>query len=285
MILRLDPTVPLVWRDPTTLQLGVDPPAAVVPDVTPGLERLVAVLAAGVSDTGYPMLASTFGVSPQQATQLREAVGPVLQPEPADSVDDRPQGRVAVLGDTPLARAIARLLDELGLRTSDLEQLELVVLVGDRVIAPSEHRGWLQRDIAHLAVVASDAAITVGHVVEPGMTACLHCVDLHRRDADPAWPAIAAQLATLAPPAAHPLRTASAVVHAVRVIRERLQTGAAATARERRIAADGAEVTEQVVLPHPECRCAALPESDWAHAGATSAPRPTTTATASGVHE
>jgi hypothetical protein len=284
VILRLDPTVPLVWRDPTTLQLGVDPPAAVVPDVTPGVERLVAVLAAGVSDSGYPMLADTFGVSPQQAAQLREAVGPVLQAESAETVDGRPQGRVAVLGDTPLARAIARLLDELGLRTSEREHVELVVLVGDRVIAPSEHRGWLQRDIAHLAVVASDAAITVGHVVEPGVTACLHCVDLHRRDADPAWPAIAAQLATLAPPAAHPLRTASAVVHSVRVISERLQNGAAETARERRIAGDGAEVTERVVLPHPECRCAAPLESDWAREAATAAPHPTTTATTSDAH-
>ncbi len=32
----------------------------------------------------------------------------------------------------------------------------------------------------------------------PGVTACLRCVDAHRRDRDPAWPSVAAQLS--APP-------------------------------------------------------------------------------------
>jgi len=32
--------------------------------------------------------------------------------------------------------------------------------------------------------------------VLPGVTACLRCLDLHRTDRDPAWPVIAAQLAS-----------------------------------------------------------------------------------------
>jgi len=31
MGIRIDPTLEFVWRDPTTVQLGVDPPRAVVP--------------------------------------------------------------------------------------------------------------------------------------------------------------------------------------------------------------------------------------------------------------
>lgn len=278
MLLHLDPAVPLVWRDPTTLQLGVDPVAAVIPDVSSGLERLVAVLAAGVSDTGYSMLAATFGVSARDAQRLRDAVTASLLQE---AVEPTPL-RAAVLGDSPLAHGVARLLDELGLRTGDLESPDLVVLVADRVIPPSDHRGWLQRDIPHLPVVASDAAITVGHVVEPGATACLHCIDLHRRDADPAWPAIAAQLTMLAPPAGDPLRTASAAVHTARIVARRLRHGPAAS-RELRIAGDGGEVTERDVLPHPECRCATPQENDWAPAGVPAAPPPTTTATTSAV--
>lgn len=281
MVLRLDPTVPLVWRDPTTLQLGIDPVVAVIPDVTPGLERLVAVLASGVSETGYPMMAGTFGVTPFDAARLRDAVEPCLLAEAAQPAS---AGCVAVLGDTQLAYGIARLLDELGVRTADLERPDLVMLVGDRVIPPADHRGWLQRDIPHLAVVSSDAAITVGHIVEPGATACLHCVDLHRRDADPSWPAIATQLATLPAPQAHPLRTASAVEHAARAAVNRLRDGPATSPRELRIAADGGEITERRVRPHPECRCATPQESDWAPADAPASPHPTTTATASAGH-
>jgi bacteriocin biosynthesis cyclodehydratase domain-containing protein len=43
-----------------------------------------------------------------------------------------------------------------------------------------------------------DATAWIGPLVLPGRTACLRCVDAHRRDRDPAWPAVAAQLA--APP-------------------------------------------------------------------------------------
>ena len=51
------------------------------------------------------------------------------------------------------------------------------------------------RDVPHLAVVFDDDGARVGPLVEPGAGPCLRCLDLGRRDADPAWPAIAAQLA------------------------------------------------------------------------------------------
>ena len=35
-----------------------------------------------------------------------------------------------------------------------------------------------------------------GPLVIPGRTSCLRCADLHRTDRDPAWPALAVQLAT-----------------------------------------------------------------------------------------
>src|SRR5690606_37673702 len=55
MVLRLDPAIPLVWRDPHTLQFGVDPAVTVLRDVAPAVEHLIAVLAAGVSRSGYRM--------------------------------------------------------------------------------------------------------------------------------------------------------------------------------------------------------------------------------------
>jgi len=49
MLLQLDPHLPVVWRDPTTVQLGVDVVAAVLTEVDAADERLLSVLARGVA--------------------------------------------------------------------------------------------------------------------------------------------------------------------------------------------------------------------------------------------
>jgi bacteriocin biosynthesis cyclodehydratase domain-containing protein len=41
-----------------------------------------------------------------------------------------------------------------------------------------------------------DGVVLVGPLVRPGGSPCWHCLELHRNDRDPAWPVIAAQLAT-----------------------------------------------------------------------------------------
>ena len=51
-----------------------------------------------------------------------------------------------------------------------------------------------------VATVREDIGI-VGPLVVPGRTGCLRCGDLHRRDADPRWPRLAAQLTAGEPPA------------------------------------------------------------------------------------
>jgi bacteriocin biosynthesis cyclodehydratase domain-containing protein len=281
MTLRLDPAIPLVWRDPQTLQFGVDPVVTVLPEVTPALERLVAALAAGVTTSGLRMLAGTQRVGEAQRERLLTTLEPCLLPEPRS--EPAADHRAIVLGDTPLAAALARLLDELGLRTTEPQQAALAVLVADRVVLPADHRVWLQRDVPHLPVITGEASITIGPLVTPGSSACLHCAALHRRDADPAWPAIAAQLATHPAPAPHPLRTASAVAHAARLVAQALRHEPC-SGRELRIAGDGEHVTERAVAPHPECRCAAPPGSDWAPADVPADPRPPSAARASAEH-
>jgi hypothetical protein len=53
----------------------------------------------------------------------------------------------------------------------------------------------LQRGgVPHLVATVRGQTGVVGPLVVPGATACLRCADLHRRDADPRWPALAAQL-------------------------------------------------------------------------------------------
>lgn len=48
---------------------------------------------------------------------------------------------------------------------------------------------------AQLLAEVRDTVGSVGPLVLPGSSACLHCVDLTRADLDPDWPALAAQLA------------------------------------------------------------------------------------------
>ena len=47
-----------------------------------------------------------------------------------------------------------------------------------------------------LAVEVRDDAAVLGPLVPPAGSPCLNCLDLHRREHDPAWPALAAQLST-----------------------------------------------------------------------------------------
>lgn len=61
----------------------------------------------------------------------------------------------------------------------------------DRVVAD----GLLRSDQPHLFVRAAGGGVVVGPFVVPGRTACLHCTDLARRDADARWPVLLAQLA------------------------------------------------------------------------------------------
>jgi hypothetical protein len=277
MVLRLDPAIPFVWRDLHTLQFGVDPAITVLEELTRGQERLVAALTKGVTTSGFRMLAAEGEVTSRQRDELLARLTPCLLPEGPPTAT---RGAV-VLGSGALASELARLLDEAGLRTHEAPaRPDLVVLVADRVLPAADHRAWLRRDIPHLPLVVGDAAITLGPLVIPGVSACLHCAFLHRRDADDAWPAIAAQLAALPAPPPHPLRSASAAAHAARLVAAFLD-GRAEPGREWRIEHDGETVSERLVPPHPECRCAAPPGSDWVHADATAAPRPTSAARAS----
>jgi hypothetical protein len=57
----------------------------------------------------------------------------------------------------------------------------------------------VRSDVPHIKVVVREAMAIVGPLVLPGMTACLRCLELARTDRDPAWPLIAAQLASDGP--------------------------------------------------------------------------------------
>jgi hypothetical protein len=77
---------------------------------------------------------------------------------------------------------------------------DLVVLARPWAASDPLVRGVHRAGVPHLvAAVRGDTGV-VGPLVLPGVTGCLRCGDLHRRDADPAWPRLAAQLTATEPP-------------------------------------------------------------------------------------
>ena len=76
------------------------------------------------------------------------------------------------------------------------------------------------RLIPHLVAEIRETTGVVGPLVQPGRSACLRCLDLHRSDLDPGWPALAAQLAVAAPgaPCDGPLALAVAAQAAQQVL-------------------------------------------------------------------
>lgn len=164
---------------------------------------------------------------------------------------------------SPRVSAVARALHDVapGVQTPPAGgAVDLVVLVEQHVTDPAAHRPLVTDAVAHLSVVAREASVLVGPLVRPGVTPCLRCLDLHRTDADPDWPALAAQLAC---------RAGDAVESVLAAVAGPLAAAQALAFLDGRTATvEGA--TLEVPLPdavprlarwatHPACGCTGLP--------------------------
>jgi len=77
---------------------------------------------------------------------------------------------------------------------------DLVVLARPWAASDPLAAGIHRSGVPHLVATVRGETGVVGPLVVPGATSCLHCADLHRRDADPRWPRLAAQLTAGDPP-------------------------------------------------------------------------------------
>jgi len=141
------------------------------------------------------------------------------------------------------------------------ERVDLVIFLGTPRPAPLAATTYALRRQPHLTAWLRDGTVVVGPLVEPGRTTCLQCVDLHRQDRDPAWPLLAAQLATT------PERPEPGEVGVV-------TAGAALTVMQALYYLDGGEpetmggtlelrgpgrIRRRSWTPHPRCRCLIRP--------------------------
>lgn len=266
MVLLLDPRLPRVWRTPECVQFGVDRPALVLDDVTAAEERMLSALGDGVTRRGLEVIALRARASRSEVAALLDRVAPVLvdtAPPPAA----RP-ALVVLDGTGRTAATVQRLLTDAGvevlggLRWTDpaVDRADAAVLVASYAVEPQRHARWLRRDIPHLAVVYSDGGVTVGPLVRPGSGPCLRCVDLHRTDADPAWPAMATQLHTLPPPGETAVAAAaSAARAAAELLTATVPRPQALAARSAYLPAGATDWISRQWTPHPACGCLGPP--------------------------
>lgn len=112
-------------------------------------------------------------------------------------------------------------------------------------------------DIPHLLVSAFEGHGAVGPLVLPGLTACVHCLDLARRDRDPGWGMVTAQLGGYPPGeiacdvAMAGVVAAGAVGHALAFLDGRTPTVTNGTFE---VTPDWQWIRRSWVI-HPQCRC------------------------------
>jgi bacteriocin biosynthesis cyclodehydratase domain-containing protein len=272
MVLRLDSRFATVWRDPFSLQLGVDPARLVLREVTDAEERMISALASGVSRSGLDMIATSAGAGPSEVSGLLRRLKPLL----VDDADEVAPAGVSIVGTGPTVDRLAGGLTLAGIRVSVERTVrdgdcDLGIAVGHYVLDPDTYGFWLRRDRPHLAVVFGDEAVTMGPIVEPGRTACLYCLEYYRRDADASWSAIASQLWGRRASSETPLVSAEVSARVERMVLRRLgrrqnqrepdarPSAPAGLARSFRLSVGSGEVTRRDWLPHPDCGCVRVP--------------------------
>ena len=270
MTTRLDPRRPLLWRTPHSLQVGVDE-AVVLDSVRTETEQVVAALRAGFPALVERRLPDAFDVPAHEFDRVLATLDPVIEH------DDPTSGpavthRVVVDGASPAAELLRRLLAEqesVGLLPpesgstgsgSQRGHVDVAVLFADFVIPPSRYTRWLRDDVPHLPVVFSDRVVRIGPFVTPGSGPCLHCVELHRTDDDPAWPAVASQLLGHRSPLDTQLLGAEVATRVTRLVLRHLDASQPILASTQLVvdAATGG-VRRRVVREHSRCACRALP--------------------------
>jgi bacteriocin biosynthesis cyclodehydratase domain-containing protein len=287
MVLRLDSRFAVVWRDPFSLQFGIEPARVILREVTAADERMIAALGGGVSRSGLDMIATSSGATEEDASALLRRLKPILLSRETPP----PAPRVSIVGAGPTVERVASSLAlervQVSVRaTPGDEECDLGIAVGHYVLDPETYGFWLRRDLPHLPVVFGDDTVTMGPMVEAGRTPCLYCLEHYRRDADASWSAIASQLWGRQASSETPLVSAEVAARVARTVLTRLargpSSGRSMTARSFRLAVDSGEVTRRDWMPHPDCGCVAVP-SDFSagrpgNGSPTGSGRPTTVA-------
>jgi len=258
-MLRLAPSHPPLWRTPTSVQFGIDDERPLT-GVQPWQERLLDELVSGIPDARLGPLARELGASDAEASAFLRRIHDWLVGDPSVS----PPVRVELPADLPLEdeRTLLAGMTGAGLTVVDTARwpspppAEPVILVASRLVDPHRAARLTANDVPHLPVELSGDRVVVGPLVVPGDTACLACVHAERRERDPDWPLVAAQLLARASVPTDPLLLVEAATLAARLLR----TGDVGRSVVVSASDDRREFREH--RPHGSCLCRS-PEGIW----------------------
>jgi hypothetical protein len=220
-----------------------------------GARRTAVVVVEGATRVGTP-LAAVLAASGVGRVSVRDtglvAAGDAVVGGATAADEGRPRSVAA-------ADAVRRASPLTDLRpVTDGALPDLVVLARPWAASDPIVSGWSRAGVPHLVATVRGATGVVGPLVVPGVTSCLRCADLHRRDADPRWPRLAAQLTAAEPPPSGATVTCllTAVTAAVQVLAYLDGTAAPITLDAT------LELSPPDLLPrvrrwpsHPECGC------------------------------
>ncbi|SMG42497.1 bacteriocin biosynthesis cyclodehydratase domain-containing protein [Agreia pratensis] len=286
MVLQIDPRYPVLWRTPSSMQIGADRSIVTLHDVTVAEEHLVAVLRKGISAPGLDMIGETVGATPEHVADLLVRIRPALRRH-----DDSNRGlegfAVVVAGSAEGASAIRSVLSGLGAQLVDSSApADLAIIVSTFSTDPRQSGAWLRRDIPHLAVVFGDSEVRIGPLVEPGSGPCLHCVERARIDVDPSWPALAGQLLGRRAHTEDTLTVSTVTPIVARAVLDRLGPDSPQSrrlrlrSRARIVDGQTGDIEEKTFSPHADCACRGVPPAENATvASAESVPSPTPSTT------
>lgn len=234
----LRPGVHVVRRDDRHLQVGLDPPHAVVlPDVAP-VRRLLERLRSGETAELGPEHARILATLEERGLLvdagarervLRGAADPhaaaAVLASAGSAAEERMAGRsaapVEVTAPVDLRSDAVRLLRSSGVTlAAPGAGSGLTLVVSDVVLPRADLDPLVRAGRPHLVVGPHDDGFEVGPLVVPGTTACLRCVDAHRAERDPRRSVVLEQYAeatrAVAPVPRDPTLLAAAVAMAVR---------------------------------------------------------------------
>lgn len=211
--------------------------------VLTGRGRLAAPVAVALAHSGIGHLSAELS---GEVTAVETCGGPLT---PADL--RRPRAAA-------VAEAVTRAVP--GTRTGPVRRghATIVVLLSPDRPAALLATAYAQRRQAHLVLTVRDGVAVVGPLVTSTGSPCLNCLDRHRRDRDPAWPTLAAQLAPDAgertEACAAPTLLAAAA-HAAAEVLAYIDGGPAQTVGAALEISGPGQLRRRTWPPHPDCGC------------------------------
>lgn len=280
-MLRLDPAFPPLWRSATTLQFGAEA-VAMIDDPEPWQQRLIRELERGIPDAALDPIAIALG-APERAADAfvrrisRALLGSASPPlRIALQIPDRfPREHAAAVSDA-LATAGLRVAQAtwFGAPGETVQDAAPVVVVAYHVVEPRRVAALMGSDVPHIPLIFTGTGADVGPFVVPGRTPCLACIAAHRRDADPAWPHLAAQLLGRAAPPLSDALTVEAAFVTARLIGEAVRSPTRPRCHSLTLREDSLHRSMRAHRPHAACRCRSL--SGTGTAGVPAFPATTT---------